>query len=299
MDTSQEDSIPENIIVMVQSIVPTLNSYRSAQAAAQLHRNRSRTATSPPALTQPHPATPFRYAPPSTPAEEFQIYLQCVSQSRSTPGMTAALPEDQPPVLSLVYLQTHPLSYVLTHPPFVLFSTIIGLLVYVIIQERWQREELRQLSVRVRQLGKDGLFIVQALQVNEQRVERLGEGVDKVEDAVVEVSRCVREVLGGKLADATRGIGTARIVRRAEPSVISRDQDYDTVDAESRRGDGDSRYNYAESMYTVREDEDGDDWENRTVITEPEPRSDMQWDKRRREEKIWSKGDWKGIEVFR
>ncbi|KAK9782339.1 hypothetical protein SCARD494_13647 [Seiridium cardinale] len=138
-----------------------------------------------------------------------------------------------------------------------------------------------------------------ALQVNEQRVERLGEGVDKVEDAVVEVSRCVREVLGGKLADAARGIGTARNVRRAEPSVISRDQDYDTIDAESRRGDGDSRYNYAESMYTVREDEDGDDWENRTVITEPEPRSDTQWDKRRREEKIWSKGDWKGIEVFR
>ncbi|ETS85626.1 hypothetical protein PFICI_03651 [Pestalotiopsis fici W106-1] len=244
--------------------------------------------------------------------------------------------EQAPSVLSLAYLSTHPLSYVLTHPPFVLFATVIALLVYVVAQGRRHREEVRLLSLRVGQLGRDGEFVVQALQVNEERVERLGEGVDKVEDAVVEVSRAVREAIVGKMAATTtataamaagssvadRSERSARLRGRDSADVemivgtaptvaggtvaesVYRDHGYDTVDDEAgARHRGDTRSRYAESVYTVRgDDEYDDDWERRTMVTEVAPSSRRSGagmeEKRRREEKIWSKGDWKGLEVF-
>ncbi|KAF2998738.1 hypothetical protein E8E14_002308 [Neopestalotiopsis sp. 37M] len=251
-------------------------------------------------------------------------------------------PQQPPSVLSLAYLTSHPLSYVLTHPPFVLFATVITLLIYVVAQGRRHREEVRLLSLRVGQLGRDGEFVVQALQVNEERVERLGEGVDKVEDAVVEVSRAVREAIvarsSGKMGGTTAAVamsersgsrlrggrdesvevdtivggGTAPPTVTADTVAgsVYRDQGYETVDDEvggcdgTRHRGGHARSRYAESVYTVREEDDeyDEDWERRTMVTEVAPSSRRSGggveEKRRREEKIWSKGDWKGLEVF-
>lgn len=252
--------------------------------------------------------------------------------TKSPPGYNnmgagpAESPPNPPPPSPLDYLSTHPHSHALAHPPFVLFATVIALLAYVVAQNRRHREEVRLLSLKVGQLGRDGEFVVQALQVNEERVERLGEGVDKVEDAVVEVSRAVREAIAGRGAEkartprrrdrdddevdraTVRGV-TSTVAGDTVVGNVYRDQGYDTVDEDAgRHHRADTRSKYAESIYTVpEEDEDDDDWDKRTMVTEVPPSrtsktsrrsNDRPEEKRKREEKIWSKGDWKGLEVF-
>ncbi|KAF7540980.1 hypothetical protein G7054_g926 [Neopestalotiopsis clavispora] len=112
--------------------------------------------------------------------------------------------------------------------------------------------------------------------------------------------------------DTMVGGGTAPPTVTADTVAgsVYRDQGYETVDDEAggdggaRHRGGHARSRYAESVYTVREEDDeyDEDWERRTMVTEVAPSSRRSGggveEKRRREEKIWSKGDWKGLEVF-
>ncbi|MBH1945626.1 hypothetical protein I5L01_15525, partial [Erythrobacter sp. YJ-T3-07] len=140
-------------------------------------------------------------------------------------------------------------------------------------------------------------------------VERLGEGVDKVEDVVLEVSRCVREVLSGGggtiMLKGGGGEGAGGVSTGVDRGYETADEDNMTVRGDEEGGGGgrDGEYGYADSIYTIREeedDDDDDDWETRTAITELEPgtRREDQWDTKKQAEATWHKGDWKGLEVF-
>lgn len=136
---------------------------------------------------------------------------------------------------------------------------------------------MRLLGVRVRELSKHSEFVVSALQVNEERVETLADGVDKIDDAVLEVSRCVREAFSEKVVvgQANRettlnNIGQSRR-RRGRRLNHERDQGYETVDEDVLKEEVGVKSTYTELQYTTPDyKEDDDDWENRTVLTEVE-----------------------------
>lgn len=143
-------------------------------------------------FTHPSPAIQIEYIPPYATAG-----LQNLGDSNHISSVMAGSGSGVPPL-------PYPVSYGLGDLSKVLLLLFVAALVHVIVRDKRHRIELRLLSRRVRQLEREGSFMASALRANGERVEWLGEGVDVLNDAIVEVCRCMMDALGEHVGQAGR-----------------------------------------------------------------------------------------------
>ncbi|KAI1863502.1 hypothetical protein JX265_008719 [Neoarthrinium moseri] len=84
----------------------------------------------------------------------------------------------------LHFARTHPLAYVLSHPPFVLGLAVVALFLYIVYQQRRHRDELCQIAAQIRQLGKTSDLVATGLEENERRVGSVAQKLEGVGDGL-------------------------------------------------------------------------------------------------------------------
>jgi hypothetical protein len=102
------------------------------------------------------------------------------AQDTTTIMSRFAAGEPPPPTQSFDFhfLRTHPLSYAVTHPPFVLGVLIVVLQLYITYQHSQQRQELYAVCSQLRQTKHNTEFLMHATGDGERKIDVVSEQLE-------------------------------------------------------------------------------------------------------------------------